>query len=142
MPPNSQASFVLAGGSLPIKCKTLTKLLTAVLSKDNPTNIPLMSRAAAVPSNPAQNSPTHSNEALAFALSFHSPTLNLTVDPFHPGWVTSFEPCGCCSSLAIKITGWSYEVVLSVLAAASSFAGLPCPTEDGFRVRRCVWCLV
>jgi hypothetical protein len=114
-----QSSFVLAGGSLPIKRPSTpwgTSALNTLLSF------------------PFPHTAIWRSEALAFAFSLHSPSINLTFDPSHPGWVSAFEPCSCCSSLTIKLSSWGHEVVLRIEAQRGSFSALPCPTEDGFLV--------
>jgi hypothetical protein len=117
-----QSSFVLAGGSLPIKHPSKPWAASALKTL-------LSSKTLPFPSTTSWR-----EEPLAFAFSLHSPAVNLTIDPSHPGWVSAFEPCSCCSSMAIKLTGWGHEVVLRIEAQQGSFAALPCPTEEGFLV--------
>jgi hypothetical protein len=68
-----------------------------------------------------------------FLFSYHSPSLNISLDTWSPGLPTVVQQDGCAGSILLTLSAVAHIMDIRIQAEPGSFSPITCPTRQGFR---------
>lgn len=68
-----------------------------------------------------------------FLFSYHSPSLNISLDTWSPGLPTAVQQDGCAASILLTLSAVAHIVDIRIQADPGSFSPITCPTRQGFQ---------